>query len=114
MRRARARYPAAGGVDELRTVRIRRRWVGLGWLVLGLVGYVAYRRRVMDVSAAETFRAPPACGPALALEYRRLLAAIVPGRPSDDAVDVACRFAAERGARGAGSRGSSRPRSTTS
>ena len=75
------------------------RWVGLGWLLIGLVGYVVYRRRVVGATAGETLRAPPAFGPALALEYRRLLVAVVPGRPSDDAVDVACRLAAERGAR---------------
>ena len=75
------------------------RWVGLGWLVVGLIGYIAYRRRIVGASAGETLRAPPAFGPALALEYRRLLVAVVPGRPSDDAVDVACRLAAERGAR---------------
>ena len=44
-------------------------------------------------------KAPPAFGAALALEYRRIVVPIVPGRPSDDALDVACRLAAERGAR---------------
>jgi APA family basic amino acid/polyamine antiporter len=43
-------------------------------------------------------RAPVAFGPALALEYRRLLVPIVRGQPSDDALDVACGLAAERGA----------------
>ena len=47
----------------------------------------------------ETAKAPPAFGAALALEYRRIVVPIVPGRPSDDALDVACRLAAERGAR---------------
>ena len=50
-------------------------------------------------SCAETAKAPPAFGAALALEYRRIVVPIVPGRPSDDALDVACRLAAERGAR---------------
>ena len=75
------------------------RWVGLGWIVAGLVGYVVYRRYVLRVPVRETVKAPPAFGPALALEYRRILVPIVPGRPSDDALDVACRLAAERGAR---------------
>jgi nucleotide-binding universal stress UspA family protein len=44
-------------------------------------------------------KAPPAFGAALALEYRRIVVPIVPGRPSDDALDVACRLAAERGSR---------------
>ena len=75
------------------------RWVGLGWIVLGLVGYVIYRRRILGVSLRSAVKAAPALGPALALEYRRILVPIVPGRPSDDALDVACRLAAERGAR---------------
>ena len=42
---------------------------------------------------------PPAFGPALALEYRRLLVPVVTRQPSDHALDVACSLAAERGAR---------------
>ena len=75
------------------------RWVGLGWIVSGLVFYVVYRRRVVKASLRETVKAPPAFGPALALEYRRLLVPVVAGQPSDDALDVACSLAAERGAR---------------
>jgi nucleotide-binding universal stress UspA family protein len=44
-------------------------------------------------------KAPPAFGPALALEYRRLLVPVIPGQPSDAAMDLACRLASERGAR---------------
>ena len=58
-----------------------------------------YRRWFVHEPLRETVKAPPALGPALALEYRRILVPIVPGRPSDDALDVACRLAAERGAR---------------
>jgi APA family basic amino acid/polyamine antiporter len=72
------------------------RWVGLGWLLVGLVGYTVYRRRVLGLSLGETAKAPPAFGAALALEYRRIVVPIVPGRPSDDALDLACRLAAER------------------
>ena len=75
------------------------RWVGLGWLLAGVAGYWVYRRRVVGATLGETTKAPPAFGPALALEYRRIVVPIVPGRPSDDALDVACRLAAERGAR---------------
>jgi len=75
------------------------RWVGLGWMVLGLVAYTLYRRRFVEASVTKTVKAPPAFGAALALEYRRIVVPIVPGRPSDDALDVACRLAAERGAR---------------
>jgi len=53
----------------------------------------------LGLSLAETAKAPPAFGAALALEYRRIVVPIVPGRPSDDALDLACRLAAERRAR---------------
>jgi APA family basic amino acid/polyamine antiporter len=75
------------------------RYVGLGWLLAGFVGYLVYRRYVLHVPARQTVKAPPAFGAALALEYRRIVVPIVPGRPSDDALDLACRLAAERGAR---------------
>ena len=75
------------------------RYVGLGWLLAGLVGYLVYRRYVLRLPVRETVKAPPAYGAALALEYRRIVVPIVPGRPSDDALDLACRLAAERGAR---------------
>ena len=75
------------------------RWVGLGWIVSGLLFYVVYRRRFVKASLTQTVKAPPAFGPALALEYRRLLVPVVAGQPSDDALDVACSLAAERGAR---------------
>ena len=75
------------------------RWVGLGWIASGLAFYVVYRRRFVQASLRETVKAPPAFGPALALEYRRLLVPVVAGQPSDDALDVACSLAAERGAR---------------
>ncbi len=74
------------------------RWVGIGWLALGLVGYAIYRRRFVRSSLTETVKAPPAFGPALALAYRRLLVPVVSGQPSDDALDVACSLAVERGA----------------
>jgi APA family basic amino acid/polyamine antiporter len=75
------------------------RWVGLGWIALGLVGYTVYRRRWVRASLVATQKAPPAFGAALALEYRRIVVPVVAGRPSDDALDLACRLAAERGAR---------------
>jgi APA family basic amino acid/polyamine antiporter len=75
------------------------RWAGLGWMAIGLAGYLVYRRRWVGAPVREVVKAPPAFGPALALEYRRLLVPVVPGQPSDAAMDVACRLAAERGAR---------------
>src|SRR5205807_1420746 len=41
-------------------------------------------------------RAPVLIGPAVALEYRSILVPVKPGRMSQEAVDVACRLAAER------------------
>ncbi len=74
------------------------RWVGLGWMVVGLAGYVVYRRRYrLPLRAVE--KAPPALGPALALEYRNLLVPVIAGQPSDSAMDLACRLAAERRSR---------------
>lgn len=75
------------------------RWVGLGWMVLGLIGYWLYRKYFVREPVRALTKAPPAFGPALALEYRRLLVPIVGGPPSDAAMDLACRLAAERGAR---------------
>ena len=72
------------------------RWAGLAWVTIGFVLYAAYRRRVVHAPMSQTIRAPVAFGPALALEYRRLLVPIVTGQPSDDALDVACGLAAER------------------
>ena len=76
------------------------RWVGLGWIVLGFVGYVVYRRRC--VRAPLTRDREGAAG----VRRRRSRSSTgasssrsSPGRPSDDALDVACRLAAERGAR---------------
>ena len=75
------------------------RWAGLGWLAVGLAGYVVYRRRFLHEPLRATVKAPPAFGPALALAYRRLLVPIIAGQASDDALDVACTLAVERGAR---------------
>ena len=52
----------------------------------------------MQEPLTRTVKAPPAYGPALALEYRRLLVPVLPGRASDEALDIAAGLAAERGA----------------
>jgi APA family basic amino acid/polyamine antiporter len=72
------------------------RWVGLGWLALGFVVYAAYRRYVVHAPLRETVRAPIMIGPAAALEYRSILVPVKPGRESEEAIDFACRLAAER------------------
>jgi APA family basic amino acid/polyamine antiporter len=74
------------------------RWAGLGWLAVGLAGYVVYRRLVLHQSVTATLRAPVIIGRAIALEYRNILVPVKPGRASEEAIDVACRLAADRGA----------------
>src|SRR6266540_1605853 len=44
------------------------RWAGLGWLAIGLVGYVVYRRVGLRQPLTATLRAPGIIGPAVALE----------------------------------------------
>jgi basic amino acid/polyamine antiporter, APA family len=73
------------------------RWVGFGWLVLGFILYVVYRRYVVHAPLRATVRAPVLIGPAIALEYRSILVPVKPGRESEEAIDFACRLAAERG-----------------
>ena len=74
------------------------RYAGLGWIALGFVTYTVYRRRVVHAPLAVTTRAPIAIGPSLALEYRRILVPMGRDRESEEAVDLACRLAADRGA----------------
>jgi len=72
------------------------RYAGLSWLALGFLVYALYRRRTAQPLRA-TVRAPVPMGPALALEYRSILVPVKPGRMSEEAVDVACRLATQRG-----------------
>jgi APA family basic amino acid/polyamine antiporter len=73
------------------------RWAGLAWLAAGFATYVIYRRRLHE-PLTETVRAPITIGPGVALEYRNVLVPIVHQRESEEAVDLACRLATERGA----------------
>ncbi|HEY3463304.1 MAG TPA: universal stress protein [Gaiellaceae bacterium] len=72
------------------------RYTGLTWLVVGFAFYVFYRRRVVRAPLGETVRAPVEYGKAAVLEFRSILVPIAPGYASDEAMDVACRLAAER------------------
>jgi basic amino acid/polyamine antiporter, APA family len=74
------------------------RYAGLGWLALGFAAYFLYRRRLVHKPMTVTLRAPIAIGPSLALEYRRILVPMGRDRESEEAVDLACRLAADRGA----------------
>jgi APA family basic amino acid/polyamine antiporter len=72
------------------------RYAGLAWLAAGFVIYFVYRRRILHVPLRETVRAPVEYGLAAALEFRSILVPIAPGYASDEAMDFACRLAAER------------------
>jgi basic amino acid/polyamine antiporter, APA family len=74
------------------------RWAGLGWLIVGLAVYFVYRRYVVRQPLTTTLRAPVIIGPAIALEYRSILVPVKPGRASEEAVDLGCRLATDRGA----------------
>jgi APA family basic amino acid/polyamine antiporter len=73
------------------------RYAGLAWLAVGFVIYPLYRRR-LGIPLRQTTRAPLPLGAAVALEYRSILVPIVSGGESREAVDLAARLAAERGA----------------
>jgi APA family basic amino acid/polyamine antiporter len=72
------------------------RYAGIAWLIIGLGFYAVYRRRVLHEPLTATIRAPVEYGKAAALEFRSILVPIAPGYPSDEAMDFACRLAAER------------------
>src|ERR671931_1091123 len=74
------------------------RYAGLGWLAIGFATYLAYRRWAVREPLTETVRAPIPMGPALALEYRNVLVPVIERHESEEAVDLACRLATERGA----------------
>jgi APA family basic amino acid/polyamine antiporter len=75
------------------------RWSGLGWISFGLAFYVLFRTRIVRRPLRETVRAPVVLGPAQELAYRSILVPIAQGVESEEAIDVACRLATERGAR---------------
>jgi len=73
------------------------RYVGLGWLAAGFVGYWAYRRWVVRAPMRETVRAPALIlGPSLTVEYRTIVVPILRTAESEEALVAAARLAAER------------------
>jgi APA family basic amino acid/polyamine antiporter len=71
------------------------RWAGLGWLAIGFVTYVVYRRRVVHLPLRETVRAP-ALIVGLEVEYRSIVVPVVRSAESEEAMVAAARLAAER------------------
>jgi basic amino acid/polyamine antiporter, APA family len=74
------------------------RYAGLGWLAFGFTFYALFRRRYVHAPLVATIRAPLPVGPAIALEYRNILVPVSEALESEEAVDLAARLAAERGA----------------
>jgi APA family basic amino acid/polyamine antiporter len=76
------------------------RWAGLGWLAIGFLGYMVYRRRVLREPLRATVRAPVlVLGPSLTVEYRTIVVPVVRSEESEEALIAAARLAAERRAR---------------
>ena len=75
------------------------RWVGLGWLAFGFVGYAVYRRFFVHAPMGETIRAPAmVLGPSLTIEYRTIIVPVVRTAESEEALVAAARVADERAA----------------
>jgi APA family basic amino acid/polyamine antiporter len=76
------------------------RWVGLGWLLFGLIGYTIYRRRFVQAPLTEIVRAPAlVLGPSLTVEYRTIVVPVVRSPESEEALVAAARLASDRGSR---------------
>jgi APA family basic amino acid/polyamine antiporter len=76
------------------------RWAGFGWLVLGFIGYAAYRRWFLHEPLRATVRAPAiVLGPSLTVEYRTIVVPVVRTEESEEALVAAARLADERAAR---------------
>jgi APA family basic amino acid/polyamine antiporter len=76
------------------------RYAGLGWLALGFLGYVIYRRRVLRADVTDTIRAPVlVLGPSLTVDYRTIVVPVIRSNETEEALVAAARLAAERGSR---------------
>jgi len=73
------------------------RWVGLGWLTFGLVGYVIYRLLIEEVSLTKQVTVEPRAltRPKISIELHRIVVPIFGGKLDDDIVGTAGRLAAE-------------------
>ncbi len=74
------------------------RWIGLAWMAIGPVLYLAYRRR-QGLTLMETTRAPLIVeAPSAEIAYHNILVPVLAGRLDHAAMVVACKVAAQRGA----------------
>jgi APA family basic amino acid/polyamine antiporter len=74
------------------------RVVGLSWMVVGLVAYVTYRRR-LGYSLLQPVAIPKLPSTAVAdIDYAQILVPIVGSRLTDEMMVLACQLAAEKGA----------------
>jgi APA family basic amino acid/polyamine antiporter len=73
------------------------RWVGLGWLAVGFIAYIVYRRR-HGLPLRETVRAP-AIILGLEVEFRTIVVPVLRTAESEEALVAAARLASERRAR---------------
>ena len=73
------------------------RWVGLGWLAFGVVGYVIYRKVVEQVSLTRQVSVDPRAltRPRVSIDFHNILVPIFGTRIDDDIVSTAGRMAAE-------------------
>ena len=75
------------------------RWAGLGWLVLGMVVYVVYRKRQGLPLTKTVFADTKVRGPAIEIEYRTIVLHVTDARVADEMTATALRLASERRAR---------------
>lgn len=82
------------------------RWVGLGWLAVGLVGYVVYRRVVEQISVTKQVSVDPRAltRPRVSIDFHNILVPIFGTRIDDDIVSTAGRMAAEGDPENSGAR----------
>jgi len=73
------------------------RWVGLGWLLFGLVGYVIYRKGIEQVSLTKqvTVDAHALTRPKVSVSLHNIIVPIFGTKLDDDIVSTAGRLAAE-------------------
>src|SRR5262249_1880830 len=75
------------------------RYAGVGWLVLGMVVYVIYRKR-QGLPLTKDGRAPAKIsGPAVEIEYRTVVLHVTDADVADEMTVTALKLAAESGAR---------------